>query len=314
MHYGIPFGMSDVDRYMEWFNGKELDRISMLTHFIFIKTIEHIYNPYIALVFVPSLSCYIIMPGLLLYFYTGIMNLEKSSDCVFLFVFGTFTPTMFFFTALWSQMMSFMSFILAIAFYTRKNHLYIIASIVSIMIHPYMSMIYFVILLTYLLKQGKIIYFTLILSLSLLTIFLTDTSNLIIPFSNYGLNEPNIYTFFFVYTSPVVVLLSLLGFKNDKYSFLTKILLFTMPFVHIGRGMVFLHVFLVMYAAEYISKLSVYRSFFVYALIILWLQFFVWFISTNMLYEMGLRGLNGDFLADLFKLQNTSGIYIPIEK
>lgn len=293
-YYAVPFGMSDVDRYMEWFNDGDVDFRGLLTH----SVILYVFNLPILWVFFPALVCFIVLPYGCYRFYHTILPYRDSLWAVFFFCFGTFAPLMFFFTALWSQMLAFTVAVYAFAFYYEgKLKLGFLGMFLSVVIHPFMLVFWVLVLLA----ANKLDYRRYVPFLLLVVIVAVSLGlhKFLVFFSDYPLKEPNLYTMFFVYTCPIIWVYAFLVKHHNR---LYWILFALMPFVHLGRGMPFLHLILCVYVAKGFRRVkSAQQTCLVLFIIFSWFQYFMYFMLQNMFTELSWRGLSPVWFLMLFK-------------
>lgn len=320
--YHIPFGMSDIDTYMCWWDQTTYFQSccnifdAFTTHWLIHYLVLFLGEPLDVInILVPVLLWVFIPCGVFFFSYAILRESEAAASSTVLFVFGTFTVFFYGICGLWSQLLAFVFLLPALAFYVLEMpFLFLFFAFLSCATHPFMFFVLGLLILSelihyrlyWLLGVGVAVGLGVCWYLGLNIIAFT------VPFSEYFPHdslkvEPNLYTMFFVFTNPVLVLFFLFGVLNTRPRLFWFIVLLSAvtPFSQLGRGLMFWHLFVSVYGYVGFRMMLVKHKHKAVILCVLMLFFFLHYESMlsyfldNMVYEMGLRGFNPNFLKDL---------------
>jgi hypothetical protein len=303
--FHLPFGMGDIDRYACWLGVVRpgcypLSGFSFYVHIFFISLVSFLGGLEAVLWFVPLLL--VVIPLLLFWFYRAFYPPWFSFCSVLFFLFGSYFLFFFWFTALYSELLAIFFVILSLGFYYRDNWFgFIVFGCLGVLSHAYLGFFFVLLLLGEYFNRG---FSSLdVLSLGVVGVIVLVMSGFLgffTPFSDYPIKEPNWYLQVAGYTCPLFFVFMFFTKVNVRYFGLFVLLAFLMPFVHLGRGMVFLHLFLCPVAFGGFLSLDrclvglrkwLFRLFVVCFLLGYSLNFF-YFMGSNMLRELPERGLS----------------------
>jgi hypothetical protein len=266
--FKIPFGQDDVDNYWCWFKGLKsignryqcpaFEGYSKYVHISFISFIWFLGEPgKILTLFIPYCIWWVIPIIYFLFIFELCKNSKTSFYTTLMFIFGSFTLTFFSIVAVWCQMVSFIFFILSMLFYHSDNKgFFYLSAFLSVLFHPIGLGIYVIFFLSSLLEKKK---YRLLLILSILffiTLFFMNKLELI-TFFDHRVNQPSIYQMFSILTCPILIPFFFLGLdKKHRFYTFTVVLFLLMPFVQIGRGLPYLHLFFCFFAYKGLCKID----------------------------------------------------------
>jgi hypothetical protein len=314
-HYNIPFGMSDIDRYLCFLQMPSIAECEKLTAYTFFT---HFYVFFIFANQTPQMINYtvnmfiwLLMPVCFYIFAREwLENQDNAVHSILYLMFGTYIYFFFGYMMLLAQLTSFIFYLLSLAFLTEKQYKKgLIFAFMAFIGHPYVLIIYILWFLAYGIyhKKHHLILPTLILTLLLFNF--GGLSYFTVFFNTRP--QPTLYDVFFIFTNPLLSFLFFIGLlvkKPDVNHVFTLILLFTAPFSNLSRALPFLHVMMVVYAyigLKHIMKKARHGQYiefvFLCSLILHFLYMFSYF-NGNMLHEMGLRGLSSDYFRNILGL------------
>jgi hypothetical protein len=247
--YHLPFGMSDVDAYACWL-GQHIDYRDdctsvPLSHLLVVEIIEHIGGIASMVWFIPFLLCFVI--PILLYLLYDSMGLTES-ECFFsvlVFIFMSFSFLSFTFISVYAQMISFCFTILSLIFYRRsKLILFIIFMVLSIASH-YMSLLfYFLLILGELIRRKYYRILVIIFFVFVYFFFSYNINYYTTLYKRAGSQQPGLYEMLFWFTFPLTFAFMFFGYLDERFKWLFLFLLLICPFIELGRGMYYFHIFM----------------------------------------------------------------------
>ena len=293
LNFDKPWGMIDIDRYVELRNDYRLgDKVQ--NHILTIMLFDWFGD----LWFTPLLFG-LVFPVSVWFFYRSFSKESVSVFQFFLFFLGTFNFIFFWFTALYAQALACCCFMLGVGL-IRHRHLFLGLSllVLSCFFHEYMFAVYFLILIVLSFFYDR----WLGVLLSVIGFFVcVKFKHAWVWSSYYTWVEPGVYMMLFTFTFPLVWFMAFLGAKRLTFwSAVTAVFCVVMPFITIGRGMFFSHLFGVFFAGQYLREVYVRRGWVVVAVVILlcclWLNNIFDVTMKNMMLELPYRGLDKDRL------------------
>jgi hypothetical protein len=304
--YGVPLGMSDIDRYASWL-GQDISYRTeftpfkslqdVLVHGFFISTVKVLGGVYALNWFIPLLIVGCVYASYYLYREWGFSE-DSSLLGALLFLFASCLILMFYIVAFYAQLFSLFFFIIALTMYHRRDRpLFIIFMFLSILAHPMITFIWFFYLMSEAWHRGWYYFCVLVGVVAGSGLFVFRAYEFLIFYSKY-IPEPSTYLNIGVFCYPFLFpMLFFSPLKVFRYRYFLAILLVTAPFLHLGRGMIYLCLVLCPLAAcgfRYLQKNTDYPRLFIIFLLVYWVFWFVYsmdFILYEMAKQMVLRGM-----------------------
>lgn len=308
-HYGIAYGMSDIDRYNCMWGKPTIDKnckpvtpYTFFTHFLTFFLFGSLKNPQI-LNYVINLFIWALIPLCFYVFSRGwLQNKENAVHTVFYLMFGTYIYYFFGVMLLLAQLTSFIFYLLSLRYLMEHKYKQAIPFILLALIgHPYIVMIYILYFIASAIHTKRYEY--LLVSFLLAVGFLLFFGGGIDFFMLFGSDrpQPTLYDVFFIFTNPLLVFFFFIGLtlhKRDTLQVFTYLLLFIAPFTSLTRGLPFLQVMLVNYAfigMKHTMKNIKGGRLIEFVLLVSFILHFLYmfdYFTKNMVFEMYLRGLN----------------------
>lgn len=302
--YNVPFGMSDIDRYVSWLGYdlsyrteySQLDTNAYLVHGFFLETVRLLGG-------VPALNWFIplLIVSSVLAVYILYRSWKFSESTSFygslLFGFGSFFLVSFYIVAFYAQLYSFLFICLALILYRKNFSIFLSYMIFSVLAH-YMAFFFWIIFILSELAYYKKYWIGLVLSTILLCYSQFYDIVRFTRFYVHSVPEPSMYVNLAIFTFPITfIFLFNSPLKKFRYKYMIFLLLFIVPIIHLGRGLVYLSLFIspltVIGFLEF-KKQTKYRYWFVLFILVLfifWLDYTWSFQVKNMLEQMSLRGM-----------------------
>lgn len=291
--YRLAYGMSDVDRYNAWLDGEPLSGKVYYVHGFVLWLLSLVPNRNYTLNYIIPFVVWLVLPFSLFRFYNTLSkDKEDNISRVVFFIFGTFTLLFFQYTALWAELLAFVFFIWALSW---RGVWGIIFAVLSVLAHPMMAGIWFLYVLAYLWDRGAILVFISLALAGAGCVYVSGAYTILTFFSDYTGNEAGLYMMFYVYTCPLLIMFAVMSRTKTRLESFIFLLFVVTPFIQIGRGLPFAHIFLAYYALDGYHQLREHLGQlfypFTFALVFLWFEYFLGFIQGNMVKELVLRGL-----------------------
>lgn len=317
-HYGIAYGMSDIDRYNCMWNKATIDddckpatAKTFFTHFYTFFLFGSLDDPQLVN-YVINLFIWGLIP---LCFYvfsrSWLHNKENAVHTVFYFMFGTYIYYFFGVMLLLAQLTSFIFYLLSLRYLQEQEYFKALPFIVLAIIgHPYILSIYILYLLAAALYTRKYSY--LAAGFVLTCCFLFFLGSDIDFYMVFGSDrpQPSLYDVFFIFTNPLLTFFFFIGLglkKPDIMHYFTVLLLFIAPFSGVTRALPFLLVMTANYGFIGFKhtmkniKGGRYLELIIIASFILHFLYMFDFFVKNMVLEMYYRGLDPSFFLQLVK-------------
>ena len=312
--FGVPFGGGDVDVYLGWFGGGDIDVRGLYTHFVFLGVVGVLGDPGVVLLwFVPFLLC-VCLPLSFYWCFSGLLDCEWD---VLLGVFGccfcSFGLLFFGVGALWSQLFASFFFFLSLGFFLRGCVLWgVVLGCVAVVVHPFVLGVYGLVfcglLCSVSVRWGCLFVLGCVLFFGLVGFDFWEYT----VWSGFGFREPPLYNMVFVFTFPLLWFFALFGWRCVPSRQLRCVLLVlgvVMPFSHLGRGLVYLHFFLVLFGVLGYRRLRCLVVPWVFdvlvlVLVCLWFDNVFGFLMLNLWSQLPGRGLSQLVFFDLSGFSN----------
>ena len=303
--YHVPFGMSDIDRYVSWqgydisyrTEYSRLDRQAYLIHGFFLETVKLLGGVYALNWFIPLLIVSCILAVYWLYSKWGFSDFISFFGSI-LFAFGSFFMISFYVVAFYAQLYGSFLILLALIFYAKKQKtIFVLCLFFSVLAH--LILIYFWIMfclseLAYHKRYLTGIIVTMIFFILSIFYGVQRYSS----FYPHPVPEPNMYVKLAIFTFPLVfVFLFNSPIKTFRYKYMIAFLFLITPLIHLGRGLVYLSLFITPLAVigffEFRKQVKYWYwfMFFIIVFFLFWLDYTWSFQMKNMLEQMSLRGM-----------------------
>ncbi len=308
-HYGIVFGMSDIDRYNCMWNKPTIDEEctpvkphTFFTHLLTFFIFGSLNNPQ-TVNYLINLFVWALIP-LCFYVFSRewLDNKENAVHTVFYFMFGTYIYYFFGFMLLLAQLTSFIFYLLSLRYLVKEQHYKALPFILlAILGHPYILAVYILYFISLGIFHRKYNYLIISFLLTCLFLFLFGSSiNFYMVFGS-GRPQPSLYDVFFIFINPLLTFFFFVGLalkKVDTLHIFTLLLLIIAPFTGVTRALPFLLVMMVNYGfIGFKHSIKKIRGgwYLEWVLLVSFLLHFLYlfdYFTQNMVEEMYLRGLN----------------------
>lgn len=283
--YGIPFGKRDVDGYvkhlsqpLDEYRDDEHISIEIAREMGFVRVdLRHTFfqlfvrlvawwvklEPVKVLVYLIPFMLWVVIPLSLLFLCYCFLGVWDGFP-VLLVLFGGYTLILFGLVSVWSQMFSYVCFLLCIGFlklfFDKKIDVVpsVFFGVVSVLFHPFTLPLYLLLGVAYFLnnRNRKEVFVFVFLVFLLANVSMFFTRNQIFwnytIFHNLNYPEPTIYFILYNLTNPILWVLFAVGFLRGRewniFDYYVLLVVFVGLFVHNARGLVFAHPFLCIYA------------------------------------------------------------------
>jgi len=307
--YGVPFGMSDIDRYVSWLGLDISYRTEftpfksmqdILVHGFFISTVKTLGGVAALNWFVPLLIVGCVCASY--YLYKGWGFSEGGSLLgALLFLFASCLILMFYIVAFYAQLFSLFFFIIALGLYHRRDGpLFLIFMFLSILAHPMTTFIWFFFLMSEAWRK-RWYYFCVCVGVVVGVGFILYRAYEFLIFYSKYTPEPSTYVNLGIFCFPLLfVMLFFSPLKVFRYRYFLVVLILTAPFLHLGRELIYLCLVACPLSAcgfRFLHKHTDYPRLFVVFLIIFWCFWFAYsmnYILFEMSQQMVLRGMGGN--------------------
>lgn len=313
--YGLPFGMSDVDRYLCMWGVRDIGdgcfpatSYTFWTHFF---TFGLSWFDSVTINFVILFCVWVCLPLVVYLFSCEFLDMGFSAVySVFYFMFGTYVVFFFVFMGLWAQLSSFLFFVLSLRFFEGGRFWFgLFVSCFAILAHPYVLSVYFLFVLSYGIFRKDLKFIGVCLCLFLFGWWFSGFS--LLRFTIFG--APNFqsgfFNLFFIFCNPLLVMFGLLGLLNARSSHnksFTLMLLVLAPFSLDTRLFPYLLLFLVNYG--YIGlrhcmksvKNGRFLEFFLVLSFYVQFSYLLDYFMKLLIVELPLRGLDPFVFAQYF--------------
>ncbi len=254
--YGIPFGMSDIDRYLCMWEpsgvgcGQEY-YLAFYTHFytfyVFAPLDPFLFN------FVLLVLLWFVLPCVFYLFSREFLVVPDSAIHPTLYLmFGSYVYFFFGFMGLLAQLTSFLFFVVSMMYFEKGKPLKgLVCCLLSVVGHPYVLGVYFLYVVSFGIFRGDKQFILVCFILSLCLVWYLDVDILRFTFFSARNPQAGLFHLFFLFVNPLLVLFGLLGLLNANRSHnksFTLLLLCFSPLSLDARLMPFLLIFLVNYA------------------------------------------------------------------
>lgn len=340
--YSIPFGKLDVDNYMTWM-GEDRDRIEWLTetkklfgvdvvHQGFISTVNLLvhasgHNHTLVLTYFIPFLLWFVMPSAMMWFaYSVTLNLWSSFESMLFLLFGTFLLFFFGVCSVWSQFFSFIPYLLAagcLIWVLRGVGVMIPFALgfglLSILYHPLMLGAYGLMLMGELMNRRKYLLVLLLWVCVAVGMVWLSGHGMYVFRGNVPIKEPPLYGLLYVFTSPLVVFFTVIGFINSydmvkrRFKWYILFTLFLTPWISLMRNVIVLYPFACVYGVLGFRRLrsglrhSWAAVLVFYGLLLNHFNYVFWYFIRLMVIEFNVhhpefdRGLPARMIVDLFR-------------
>lgn len=263
-HYGKPFGKGDVDNYMEFLMYPQAFHYDPV-HYFFINSVLTASDvlgaaPKVFLTYFIPAVCFLVYPLLMYMFLHSLQEGVENIYGVYFFIFGTHITFFTGLVAVWAQSVSYIFYLLSLVmlarFYSRGRGLtrFYCFAFVACLFHPYMVGIYLLMLLGYSVAvRDRRLLLCFLVGLMVFVVW-TGYGWLRFTIWSGAYGEPDMYLLFYVYVSPFLYCLALLGLAQTYPIRFTRMLWAVMGvllvaglFSHISRALVYALPFIVYY-------------------------------------------------------------------
>jgi hypothetical protein len=212
-YYGIPWGMSDIDRYLcmmqritpEAENCQQITLTAFLTHFYVWFLLAGLSPQMIN--YVMNMFIWLLLP-LCFYIFSRdfLENKDNAVHVTIYLMYGTGIYFFFGYMMLIAQLTSFLFYLLSLSFFTTKEYKKgAVMALLAIIGHPYIIFIYLLYFLAWSIYTDRE-YLAIILGLIILSLLLFYGLDFTTVFFN-NRPQPTLYDVFFIFTNPILTFL-----------------------------------------------------------------------------------------------------------